>query len=540
MKQKFIKAVKDFDIEEMQKILASCDSEEMIHADEAFREAVTHEPSAPFNYDTYRGRNYGTYDDYVRVCNYHVERLNYERSYSKYQLFIKFFLDLDYEYYYTLSQSLEITSVTREYIEKIVAEKRVLSLASESKVSSTALVEAEEKGKASYDSRSYFISEGFEAYHLSAMNILLGLRVIGLNDVNKLGIKVLPSHILKHSSQKSSLHKIISLFAKESSQHDVIIMPLLISFLRKDDVMHWVGIIGERVNGQLKISYLDSENQAVDRTLEVALVSEMQTLYSESSISFQQITFEQQRYNNCGPELIENFVYYLTNTRATQEAAIYIHSLLLENTLLDPVEYALKISENGKLIGFLSNQAPLMPGRVIGQVETALLITNSGYDASAQPSQNLGSSVFIFIHRLADKIASALNNGLMNACGVIMQNSYIKYQLMNYAYHDELSAINAVLNKPYLQSSAIFDVKALLQKHPLQWSDKDFKKIKLLVHPDKGGNDEDFRTVNDFQKQLGDKEQMYQNLLTKLIPDIQALIHKSNIGFKTIDIMGHL
>jgi hypothetical protein len=116
-----------------------------------------------------------------------------------------------------------------------------------------------------------------------------------------------------------------------------------------------------------------------------------------------------------------------------------------------------------------------------------------------------------------------------------MQNNYIKHQLINYVYHDELLAINGLITKPYIQSSEIPAVQLLLQKHPSEWNKNDFKKIKLVVHPDKGGNDEDFRTINAFQEQLGNKEQMCQNLLSKVLPDIQIVIHKTTIGFKSFD-----
>ncbi len=401
---------------------------------------------------------------------------------------------------------------------------------------------------------------------------------------------------------------------------------------------HWLGVLFEITVDHIVIVYLDSENQELPIILRENIVEQLQRYNPGKEIVFNKKLVEQQRYNNCGPELIENFVYYLIGSRATQEAAVYVHSLLLENTLLDPVEYALKISENNKLIGFISNRAPLMVDRPITgsnglswmsmqQAEvrsemsmffartclselpstytkyldlekfdhtkqmrvqqiiamlgdlvllaldeevsskayidvsasvqnigsdilpikadftvvssTALVaITNSGYDSS-KSSQGQGSGLFTFIHRVTDIVTSTLNNGLMNIgssiMDVIMKNNYIKHQLINYVYHNELLAINTVINKPYIQSSVIPDVKSLLHKHPLEWSKNDFKKIKLIVHPDKGGNDEDFRAVDEFQKQIEDKEQMYQNLLPKLLPNIQTIIYKSNIGFKAID-----
>ncbi len=47
-----------------------------------------------------------------------------------------------------------------------------------------------------------------------------------------------------------------------------------------------------------------------------------------------QLAVEQQKYANCGPEVIENFILYLTGKRLSQEKAIELHSKLVENALL--------------------------------------------------------------------------------------------------------------------------------------------------------------------------------------------------------------
>ena len=53
------------------------------------------------------------------------------------------------------------------------------------------------------------------------------------------------------------------------------------------------------------------------------------------SVNLREIELELQKYNNCGPEVIENFIFYLTDgNRLSQEEAIVLHSLLLENSLL--------------------------------------------------------------------------------------------------------------------------------------------------------------------------------------------------------------
>ena len=56
-----------------------------------------------------------------------------------------------------------------------------------------------------------------------------------------------------------------------------------------------------------------------------------------------EIPCEPQRYCNCGPEVIEDFINYLTGKRATQEEAIELHSNLREQELLKASGYELHI-----------------------------------------------------------------------------------------------------------------------------------------------------------------------------------------------------
>jgi tetratricopeptide (TPR) repeat protein len=149
---------------------------------------------------------------------------------------------------------------------------------------------------------------------------------------------------------------------------------------------HWLGLAFMYTGGVVKVTYMDSEQGAMALELKYGLERGLskngyQTQFSEARL-------ERQRYSNCGPELIENFAYHLTGTRATQEAAVYVHSLLVENNLLDPKEYGLKIAENNKLIGFLSNTAPLP----IRSMEAFPIAQRPLPHASSQ--RKLGSSPF--------------------------------------------------------------------------------------------------------------------------------------------------
>jgi hypothetical protein len=214
----------------------------------------------------------------------------------------------------------------------------------------------EEKGN-SLVKRQYLIGDSFESYYMDGMDHLLSFRVNQLFTEGT--IKLLPSTIV-NSNKVVDLFKVISLFEQILSKpYSIVVQPLLIPSVVDDKVYHWVGIVGERRGSVIQISYLDSEKESMIEGLEEGIINKLEELYPSSKTSFTRIPVEQQRYNNCGPELIENFIYYLTGTRATQEAAIYLHSLLLENTLLNPKEYRLEIEENNKLIQLLLNSSPI-------------------------------------------------------------------------------------------------------------------------------------------------------------------------------------
>jgi hypothetical protein len=120
---------------------------------------------------------------------------------------------------------------------------------------------------------------------------------------------------------------------------------------------HWLGLLFRNLGTIVEVTYMDPEQGRLLPGLRSGLENGLSFNGYESRLEEARLT--PQSYNNCGYEVIENFVYYLTGTRATQEAAIYVHSLLVENSLLDPNVYGLKIEENNKLLGFLSNAEPI-------------------------------------------------------------------------------------------------------------------------------------------------------------------------------------
>ena len=78
-----------------------------------------------------------------------------------------------------------------------------------------------------------------------------------------------------------------------------------------------------------QIKYIDPMNNPIPSEL----LEVIQNILSDSQ--YEQIKVEQQKYANCSPEIIENFIFYLTGTRVSQEKAIELHSKLVENQLLN-------------------------------------------------------------------------------------------------------------------------------------------------------------------------------------------------------------
>jgi tetratricopeptide (TPR) repeat protein len=153
---------------------------------------------------------------------------------------------------------------------------------------------------------------------------------------------------------------------------------------------HWLGLAFRKSGNTVEVIYMDPEQRPAPSLLKLELENSLSI--NGYKTHFLELRLERQRYNSCGPELIENFVYYLTGTRATQEAAIYVHSLLLENSLLDLEEYGLKIEENNKLIEFLSNAAPI-PIRsmdVFPRIETLLPHASSQRKLGSRPNPSGG------------------------------------------------------------------------------------------------------------------------------------------------------
>jgi hypothetical protein len=94
---------------------------------------------------------------------------------------------------------------------------------------------------------------------------------------------------------------------------------------------HAVGLVFEKCGGNvIKITYIDPSNEEMPQELKDLIYSSLRQIDFEIEVVIQELSVELQKYANCGPEVIENFLYYLTGSRVSQEEAIELHSELME------------------------------------------------------------------------------------------------------------------------------------------------------------------------------------------------------------------
>lgn len=160
-----------------------------------------------------------------------------------------------------------------------------------------------------------WINSYFSNYTLDGLDNILDLR---LKNLELKDIKILPGIFIdqEHNNIIELLSNVIH------AKVQTTLVPL--NLFNK----HAAGLIFEKTNdNSIQVKYLDPENKSSPDQL-------VQT-FSKYDLHIEQLKVEQQKYANCGPEVIENFILYLTGKRVSQEKAIELHSKLVENSLLD-------------------------------------------------------------------------------------------------------------------------------------------------------------------------------------------------------------
>lgn len=155
---------------------------------------------------------------------------------------------------------------------------------------------------------------------------ILNLRIKALDLENNVKVLSGKYNLLQNNTDVDQMLK--ELTSLDLKDQDKVLIPYNI------EGKHWVGLMITKNVSSLQINYIDPENKPIPEKLLSALSSKTNKLELESKIS--QIIVEQQKFNNCGPEVIENFILLLTGDRIDdQEDVIPYHSKLVENALLN-------------------------------------------------------------------------------------------------------------------------------------------------------------------------------------------------------------
>ena len=166
----------------------------------------------------------------------------------------------------------------------------------------------------------------FFSYYTKRMNEILALRLRSVRlDGN---VKTLPAVYI--NEKKDNVPYFIKTLPRILPHTCKILAPINLYD------RHWAGLIAERADGtSWLLTYIDPENQPIPTVLENKLRQHFAELAPEHKITIRQRQVETQKYGNCGPEVVENFIEYLIGQRVSQEAAVLLHSRLMEDHLLN-------------------------------------------------------------------------------------------------------------------------------------------------------------------------------------------------------------
>ena len=244
---------------------------------------------------------------------------------------------------------------------------------------------------------------------------------------------------------------------------------------------HWTGILFIGNDRNLRAVYLDSENQGINTVVEESIVVWFKK-EAKKQLSITNGEVEKQKYNNCGPELVENAVHYLGGERLPQDRTVTYHSALYEKALLES-------SSTGVLLYMAVNN-----------IEDRLLLTNVGVASHSFAEEQ--STMFSFL--------SGINNWLEGYIKkIFIPNKYEKMQGFADKYNIDIKVVDEVTLKMA------------------------FYKIALKIHPDKNKDitaGADFEEVKNLYK-MSEKDIDLNDIYRPIIKNIE----KANLVIRGAD-----
>lgn len=186
----------------------------------------------------------------------------------------------------------------------------------------------------------------FGKYTLEAIKNILKLRI---KDAGIDKVKITNNNYLFIDKDSNNIQNLVD--ELNSTDSAIVLAPLSLSN------KHAVGIIcyidHDKGENNLKLYYIDPENREIPTGLE--------QIFKYNQLDIKQLTTETQKYANCGPEVVENFLLYLTGERLSQAAAIPYHSFLVEQDLLQNSNNRLKNLAEQKLLYKASHNITINP-----------------------------------------------------------------------------------------------------------------------------------------------------------------------------------
>jgi hypothetical protein len=347
----------------------------------------------------------------------------------------------------------------------------------------------------------------YNRYYKYGLDEMLLLR---LKDANLQDVAMLPAFKLNIHTLQTTLPQITK---KLDKGFDKVILPGNI------EGKHWVGFLFQKTVDSLKVLYLDSELGKLAVSFRNQFIEYFQGEYQE--VLMIEEVVERQKYNNCGPEVIENFIKYLGKERLPQDEAVYYHSQLLEQSLLslslkrflDYDDYIMttvpSVSYDILMLCQTSashkqstpvNLLPLIKDVSLEEIhpntELSLQITNQAGSDNTGSIPNIGTN---FIKRL---------------------NDYVEHYLKKIFLPDEFYEMQQLANKHKVDIKIVDEV-TLKQA---------YKKIALKTHPDKYPD-----ATEDFIKAKQLLDQKESPLPTELYAPIMQKLQKANIIVEAAD-----
>lgn len=170
----------------------------------------------------------------------------------------------------------------------------------------------------------YQAADPWMEYTKEGMDELLALRLEAADQMNV--TTIMPNYV--YDGSEESAQKLANEISNNLGERSLVVLNLF--------GKHWVGLVVEKGAETIDIQYMDSEQEMIPAVLKEQLINQITINCPGHNIQFTDTELEPQKYNNCGPEVIENITSHLLGWGRTtsQEDAVAIHSVLFEDSLI--------------------------------------------------------------------------------------------------------------------------------------------------------------------------------------------------------------